>query len=138
MLFADQAAGTATANIVTGERRLRPSRSPGAGHPAIVANELRGGEYGLTYLEGAGGEALRKTGVLDHRVGLQLAGTAAPRLVSNELDGIQEAAIVYVEIGPAARPLATAAGALRRWESPSRRLLSRRSMATECEIVRAG
>ncbi len=35
--------------------------------------------------------------ILEHRIGGQWAGTAAPRLVGNELDGITDAAIVYAE-----------------------------------------
>ena len=95
VLFAGQAAGSANANTVIGSL-VSGVQVTGTAHPDISANELRGGEYGITFLEAAGGAATDNR-ILDHRVGVQLAGTAAPRLIGNELDGIEQAAIVYAD-----------------------------------------
>ena len=68
----------------------------GTAHPELTTNELRGGEVGITYFDGASGSASDNR-ILEHDVGIQVTGTASPRLVTNELDGIERVAILYAE-----------------------------------------
>ncbi len=128
MLFSEQAAGSATGNTVTGTV-TSAIQVGGTAHPDINANELRGGEYGLTYLDAAAGGASNNRFAF-HRIGIQLAGTAAPSLIGNELDGIEAAAIVYAETSAGAATGNHCLGQRRPSASRSRRLPPRRSTTT--------
>ena len=134
MLFAEQGSGVVNGNTVTGSIATA-IQVAGSAHPEISANELRGGEFGLTFLDGAGGVATGNR-IVDHRVGVQLAGTASPRLEGNELDAIQEAAIVYAEAsaGEAAGNLCLTTTALGIVLAPS---ATPTMDGNECEVVRS-
>jgi hypothetical protein len=134
MLFAGQAAGSARENAVTGSIGSAVQVT-GTSHPEITANELRGGEFGITYLEASGGTAAYNQ-ILEHRVGIQVAGTAAPQLAGNEFDGVEQAGIVYTEmsagdaIGNRCRSTAAIGIAIAATATPA-------VVGNECEIVRA-
>jgi hypothetical protein len=95
MLFAEQAAGSAIGNIMS---QLVGSAIEviDSASPAINANELRGSDFGLVYVDSAGGSA-KDNRLLNHRVGIQVQGTATPRLIDNSFYAVEAAAIVFAE-----------------------------------------
>lgn len=95
IVFAGEAAGSAVRNDVT-QLVGTAIEVSGSSHPEIAANELRGSAFGIVYLDGATGTASDNR-LVRHRVGVQLQGSAGPRLLDNRFELIVSAAMIYTE-----------------------------------------